>query len=196
MQEHKVDSYVFAVRHFHGIKEINYLMTLDDFKAAFAVETRTDFFSSHNKDLDWQFFCDELNTQGSAGWAVSNNDTFTVYKIRGRALLHGFLRGDFNEDIADLVLLNRDGYDSIIEAMESYLDIYWEFDLKLSTPEVVAYAKTTFPGLVNEDAHGLSFEELFERIKPELTEPERLMCLDYIQALKGAQPWKKTKLYS
>ena len=197
MKRCALDSYVFVVRNFRGIKEINYLMTLGDFKKAFAAKTRTDFFSSHDKGLDWRIFVDTLSSEGSADWAIENNDTFIVYQIKGKALLHGFLRGDFNEDIAELVLLNSDGYDSIIEAMENYLDIYWVLDLQHSTPEVVAYARIAFPELITEDEHGLSFEELFEQIKPELTESERLMCLDYIQALKGRRPpWKKTKLYS
>lgn len=190
------NEYVFVVRNFRGIKEINYLMTLDDFKAAFAAETRTDFFSTHNKSLDWKLFCDELNQQGSAGWAVANNDTLTVYKIRGQALLHGFLDGSFNEDIPELVLLNSDGYDSIIDAIESYLDFYWSFDLQNSTAEVVDYARALYPELVNEDTHGFSFETVFEEIRPSLREPEILMCLDYIQALKGKRPWKKTNLNS
>lgn len=80
MREYYADNYVFVVRNYRGIKEINYLMTLGDFKKAFATETRTDFFSTHDKDADWKLFSSTLRSEGSAQWAVANNDTFLVYQ--------------------------------------------------------------------------------------------------------------------
>ena len=171
-----MENILMAVRNYRGQKEINYLLTLEDFKNLFCKESCTQtLFSSHDLDKDWKHFVDTLESEGSAEWALWNNDTIFVMKCNSLDTLAAFLTGSFNDDVEELILENMG--DSVVETIERYCDLYWYLDLEDSNEEIIKFASQNFPQLVNSDEHYSTPEEYAKRIYPTLN-PKQKMEVD------------------
>ena len=188
-----MENTVFVIRNYRGLEEINYLLSLDDFKKRFVgKETRTDLFSVHDPDEDWKLFIKELKTIGFADWYLSNNDSFVVY-LCNNDNLEGFLRGKYNEDPIEMIKNNRNPGESIVDTIEQYTECcVWRLDLEESTPEVVNWAKGLFPALVTSESHGMTFGEAVNELKNDMCFDELKACEDHIAELAAANSKRLT----
>ena len=171
------DTPLGVVRNYQGLKEINYLLTLRDFKEKFASEPRRDFFSTHDPDRDWSLFTQALENEGSAEWAIWNNDTMTVTVLDDKKLPR-FLSGGYNDDISEYVGNNFDSGkyfdDSLQGCVTTALEWFWALDADDSSPELVGKAKETHLEQFEEAtrSHYCSKQAILDELRDAVTEDE------------------------
>ena len=171
------DTPLGVVRNYQGLEEINYLLTLRDFKEKFASEPRRDFFSTHDPDRDWFLFTQALENEGSAEWAIWNNDTMTVTVLDDKKLPQ-FLSGGYNDNITEYVGNNFDSGkyfdDSLQGCVTTALEWSWALDADDSSPELVKKAQTLHPELFNSSVvgHCCNKQDIVKMLQNELTNEE------------------------
>lgn len=160
--------FLMVVRNYCGVKEINYLLTLEDFKSMFCTkECENTFFSSHDLEKDWSDFLRTLATKKSAEWALANNDTLFVTIPQTDEDVESFLLGNYNEDITEVIFNNLG--ESLIETIERYADWYWHFVLEDSSKSVVEMVSKKYPHLLTDEEHSKSVKEYVLECLPDLT---------------------------
>lgn len=176
-----MNEYLFVCRNYRGVEEINYLLSVEDFRKLFVSQIpRADFFSTHDPDKDWQNFMEGLDT-GDAEWALDNNDTLAVRKVDEQSV-EGCLDGCMNSDPIELISLNRD-VDNIVDVIELYTAVAaWYLDVSNCSPSALEWAKSICPELVNDKVHYVTFKEAFEKIKGSLSPSEQADCIRHIEA--------------
>lgn len=178
-----MEDFLMAVRNYQGQKEINYLLTLEDFKEQFCKESCTQtLFSSHDLDKDWKYFVDTLESEGFAEWALWNNDTIVAMKCNSLDALAAFLSGSYNDDIEELILENMG--DSVVETIEIYCDLYWYLDVENSNKEIIKLASQKFPKLVNSDEHYSTPEEYAKQIYSSLNPKQKKEVDKWLREVK------------
>ncbi len=175
-------SFLGVVRNYQGLYEMNYLMTIDDFKKEFvSVEPRTDFFSTHSPEEDWKNFIKELEKTGQADWALANNDTMIVYKVDKDNIV-SFLSGDFNEDVIEVVMNNLDCND-VVGSISRYAGWSWTLNTDKSSEEALEWVSKICPYEYSNSfgIHRYSFNNIFEAIKGLLNKSQINECKKHLE---------------
>lgn len=160
----EINKILLVTRNYRGTNEINYLLTLEDFKKKFVNEDAVHtFFSSGNLEKDWVEFTNALDADGEAEWAVWNNDTWFCKRASSLGDIKRFLEGEYNDSASDMVTRNMTSEDELEQLIETYQDWYWEFDPEESSPSIIKDLKSikVLKNLLKRKQHYEDLNKLF-----------------------------------
>ena len=179
------DTPLGVVRVYQGENNINYLLTLRDFKEKFASRPCGDTFSTHDPDKDWALFVNALKIGGVAEWRLDSNDTMFVI-VLGDHTLATFLAGGYNEDMVEYVKNNfdngKDFDDNLQGCVDTAIHWCWALDAEYSSSELIAWAKKTCPLLFKKSLydHFCNGQDIADLLRDKLSDDEYKRLEEYL----------------